>query len=712
MLSHNTPQYRATTVLRDVIGQFIDELRQSTAALTHFTATAIACFDDTKTQWITLHDQCTCCHQLTTPPACFTGHRQDSRHCEVIEARYEGKSLGSVIVCCDSGQSPVLAALQQIVQTVVRRVELERENASLLVELAGSWESLEAVYELSSDMRILQDPADLLDRITAKAASIHAGLGAILWLETDGQLVPMATKNISPLNTRPLGEGLIARVLAERGPIILNSRIQIISVQQLEPELRQAVSLAIVPVATRQGLLGVLEVWQNQGEPEFDSRMLRLLEALALQAAMVIENDRLHRAALESERLRQEVQIGSDIQQILLLGQPPEDFPDLEVAALTIPSQRIDGDFYEFVKQHERCLDVIVGDVMGKGIPAALLGAATKSHFLRAIGRLASDSAPGKLAEPTAIVRAVAAAVTKQLIDLESFVTLCYARIDLDKYQLDLVDCGHTRTIHLNRDLGTCTFVRGNNLPLGVLEGETYTQVSLPLRPGDVLLFYSDGVTEARDPSGQAFGEESLAEMVRTNGHISPQQLIEVVRTAATTFSQPAAVADDLTCVAVKIGGAPEHPQMTHTELEIWSDLAELDRVRRFVYGLRLLVLDSSVSEERFSELALAVHEAVCNIIVHAYHRQPGQRLRLEADVCVQQVTVRIYDWGEAFDPSLIEPPSFDGSKESGFGVYIIAHSVDEVQHSRDVQGSNCIRLVKRLGRKGTRHAGHGRTCR
>jgi phosphoserine phosphatase RsbU/P len=705
----NTPQYRATTALRDVVSQFIDELGQSTEALAHCTATAIACLDATRTQWLALHDGCTCCHQLTTPPSCLAGNRLGSRHCEIIEARYEGRALGSVVVCCDSSQSPALAALRQIVQTVVRRVELERENASLLVELAGSWESLEAVYELSSDMRILQDPADLLDRITGKAASIHAGLGAILWLEDNGQLVPMSTKNIPPLNTRPLGEGLIAQVLAERGPIILNSRPQIISVTQLEPELRQAVSLAIVPVATRQGLLGVLEVWQEWGEPEFDSRMLRLLEALALQAAMVIENDRLHRAALESERLRQEVQIGSDIQQMLLLGQPPEDFPDIEVAALTIPSQRIDGDFYEFVKHHERCLDVIVGDVMGKGIPAALLGAATKSHFLRAVSRLVSDLAPGKLPEPKRIVSAVAEAVTKQLIDLESFVTLCYARIDLERYQLDLVDCGHTRTIHLSRDLGTCTFLRGNNLPLGVLEGETYSQVSLLVQPGDVLLFYSDGVTEARDPSGRTFGDESLAEIVQANGHLSPKQLIEVVRTVVTTFSQPAAVADDLTCVAVKIGGVPGRPQMTHTELELWSDLAELARVRRFVYGLRSLVLDSSVSEERFSELALAVHEAVCNIIIHAYRRQPGQRIRLEADVNTQQVTVRIYDWGEAFDPTLIEPPGFDGSRESGFGVYIIAHSVDEVHHSRDAQGSNCISLLKRLGRgdKGTMHAGH-----
>jgi serine/threonine-protein kinase RsbW len=219
-------------------------------------------------------------------------------------------------------------------------------------------------------------------------------------------------------------------------------------------------------------------------------------------------------------------------------------------------------------------------------------------------------------------------------------------------------------------------------------------------------------VTEARDPFGQAFGEESLAEIVQINGHISPKQLIEVVRTAVTTFSQPAAVADDLTCVAVKIGGDPECLQMTQTQLEISSDLTELDRVRRFVSGLRVLVRDSSASEERFTELALAVHEAVCNIIIHAYHRQPDQRLRLEADVCVQQVTVRIYDWGEAFDPALIDPPGFDGSRESGFGVYIIAHSVDEVHHSRDAQGSNCISLVKRLGTKGTMHAGHGRICR
>jgi anti-sigma regulatory factor (Ser/Thr protein kinase) len=225
-----------------------------------------------------------------------------------------------------------------------------------------------------------------------------------------------------------------------------------------------------------------------------------------------------------------------------------------------------------------------------------------------------------------------------------------------------------------------------------------------------MLLFYSDGVTEARDPSGQILGDQSLAELVQANGHLSPKQLIEEVRTVVTAFSQPAAVADDLTCVAVKIGWASQSPPVRRTELEISSDLAELARVRRFIYGLRALVLNPAVSEERFSELGLAVHEAVSNIIIHGYHRQPDQRIRLEAEVCTHQVTIRIYDWGEAFDPTLVEPPSFDGSRESGFGVYIIAQSVDEVHYTRDAQGCNCIRLLKHLSEreKGTSHAGHG----
>src|SRR5207237_8229961 len=134
---------------------------------------------------------------------------------------------------------------------------------------------------------------------------------------------------------------------------------------------------AIVPIITRQGVLGVLEVWQEGGDSRFDARLLHLLETLAFLVAVVVENDRLQRGARDIERLRRDIEIAQRIQQTLLLGQPPLDLHALRAAALSIPSFLIDGDFYDFYA-HDQHLDVLIGDVIGKGIPAAPVRAANK----------------------------------------------------------------------------------------------------------------------------------------------------------------------------------------------------------------------------------------------------------------------------------------------------------------------------------------------
>src|SRR4029453_11208022 len=237
------------------------------------------------------------------------------------------------------------------------------------------------------------------------------------------------------------------------------------------------------------------------------------------------------RAQEELARAReQEVEIGFKIQQTLLLDQPPRNVPGVRVAALTIPSQRIDGDFYDFFKHRDDCLDVIVGDVMGKGIPAALLGAATKSPFLQALSRLLSLGTPGTLPEPKDIVTLAHSEVARQLIELESFWTFSYARFDLGNRRVDFVDCGHTTTIHYQASTRTCAMLQGMNLPLGVREREIYDQGRVSLEPGDVLLFYSDGLTETRNDQGELFGIERLAECVRTHGQLEPEALIDEIR--------------------------------------------------------------------------------------------------------------------------------------------------------------------------------------
>jgi PAS domain S-box-containing protein len=400
------------------------------------------------------------------------------------------------------------------------------------------------------------------------------------------------------------------------------------------------------------------------------------------------------RAQEELARARdQEVEIGFKIQQTLLLDQPPRDVPGVHVAALTIPSQRIDGDFYDFFKHRDDCLDVIVGDVMGKGIPAALLGAATKSHFLQALSRLISLSPPGTLPEPKDIVTLAHSEVARQLIELESFVTVCYARFDLENRTVDFVDCGHTATIHFRASTGTCGTLQGENLPLGVREREIHEQVRVPLHAGDVLLFYSDGLTETRNDAGELFGIERLAECVRVNGRLEPEALIDQIRQAAVAFSNSETFGDDLTCVAVRIEDR-ERPQF-RAEMEISSDLAELARARAFVREVCHTLPGPALDADSVSQLELATTEALSNVMRHAYHGRMDQQIQLDAEAFADRLVLRIHHLGETFDPAAVAAPAFDGTQEGGFGMYIIEQSVDNVRYYRDERGRNCISMVK-----------------
>jgi sigma-B regulation protein RsbU (phosphoserine phosphatase) len=391
-------------------------------------------------------------------------------------------------------------------------------------------------------------------------------------------------------------------------------------------------------------------------------------------------------AGLERARER-EFEIGFRIQQTLLLDLPPVHIPGLQVAALSLPSQRIDGDFYAFFEHQDQSLDVMVGDVMGKGIPAALLGAATKTQFLTALSQLLSVCPSGMSPEPGEIVMRAHAEIVRQLIDLDSFVTLCYARIDMRRRRLLLVDCGHTGTIHWHARTGQCEVLRGDNLPLGIREDEIYTQVSIPFEAGDLFFFYSDGITEARNAAGELFGVDRLQECVSGGGELEPEVLIEAVRRAVTLFSGSSRLADDLTSVAIRT--------TAHAEIEIRSDPSELCRAREFVRGVCHGAPGSPLESDTVSALELAVHEAAVNIMKHAYHGRSDAWIHLDGDAFPGHVAIQLHYLGDSFDPAAVSPPAFDGSRESGFGMYIISRSVDEVRYYRDQRGGSCVELVK-----------------
>lgn len=463
-----------------------------------------------------------------------------------------------------------------------------------------------------------------------------------------------------------------------------------------EAQKRGYASCIGMPLKTNGTSFGALSIYAAEPNAFSDEEVKLLTELTGDMAFGVIglrtRADRNRAVKLEAAH-EEEVKIGIAIQQTLLLDPVPSNVPGLQVAALTLPSRQIDGDFYHFYRHENGCLDVIVADVMGKGIPAALLAAAAKSHFLTALAYLMEHAPPNCLPAPRDIVMLAHAEMAQQLISLDSFVTLCYVRIDRNRGVLDLVDCGHTGLLHRHAATGECEALHGSNLALGMRQGEIFDQITVAFDPGDLLLLYSDGVTETRNGVGELFGEGRLVECVQANSRLAPAELVTAIRGAAMTFSGQELPSDDLTCVAIAV--VESQRPLAREELEIHSDLKELAHARAFVRAACEDGAGTSLDETGIGMLELAVTEACSNIMKHAYHGRTDQAIHMEAEVFPDKVAVRLHHLGEPFDPARVTPPCLDGSQESGFGVYLIAHSVDDVRYYRDERGRSCVELIK-----------------
>jgi sigma-B regulation protein RsbU (phosphoserine phosphatase) len=397
----------------------------------------------------------------------------------------------------------------------------------------------------------------------------------------------------------------------------------------------------------------------------------------------------LRPASLSHERLRQEVEVGSQIQEALLTGVPPPN-AKWTVATLSLPSRRVDGDFFDFFAHGPDVMDLVVGDVMGKGVPAALIGAATKNHILRAINAL---HAPGLPFPPPAgqILARTRREVAPQLMNLERFVTLCYARFDARRECLELIDCGHTKTLHRVERTNEVHFLQGSNTPLGFTHAEDDEPLRVPFAGGDVFFFYSDGLTESVGAGGERFGEGRLADLIRAGASLSPDELIASVRRAVEVFTAGRPAADDLTCIAVRIA------KKRLRSVELTSAMTELPRIRAFVQETTAALPNPKLSAQARQELLVTVTEAATNIFRHSYGGRRDRPLVVEVEPLADRVVVHLWHRGEPFEfpAAPAEPPRC--GQESGMGLYIIQQYATNVASESDAARGHCVRLEKRF---------------
>lgn len=446
------------------------------------------------------------------------------------------------------------------------------------------------------------------------------------------------------------------------------------------------------------GFIGVESVREPRTWPEETINALSLVSDIFTGAMARRDAQR----KLEAARAK-EVEIGSTIQRTLLLSTPPSTSADFEIATLTIPSRGIDGDFYDFLLHPNRSLDVIFGDVMGKGVPAALLSAGAKTEFLRSLSHLLVSSPRGSIPRPQDIVNGVHSVLTPQLMNLDTFVTLTYARFEPKQETVTLVDCGNTRLMRCCADGSRVELLSGYNLPLGFSVSEAYSEAQFGYDLGDLFVLYSDGVTEARNHSGELFGNDRLLDLVAEKNALPARDIVEAVRTAVTSFVGSENLSDDLTCVAIRI--LPESAEvktLAREEMQVTSSLAELATIRAFLRGFCERFGDCGLTEQELHLVELAVNEVASNIMRHAYRGRTDQHIHIRLESEPSVLRVRLMHDGEAFTGvEQIPLPSFEHEREGGFGLFIISRAVDEVNYGQDANGKQYVELTKRHAEAG-----------
>jgi sigma-B regulation protein RsbU (phosphoserine phosphatase) len=414
-------------------------------------------------------------------------------------------------------------------------------------------DNLSSLIEVSIIISSTLDLDELINLVMKKAQSVmNAEASSVMLInEQTGMLeweVALGEKSEEVKNSRiqlHLGEG-IAGWVAQRGePLIVpdvskDSRFFRKSDDATGFKTR---SILAVPLKVQDRMIGVAEVINPLNGKAFTEDDLDLFSTFSRQVALAIENARMHRQMIEKEKLEQQLASARIIQESFM----PQAFPRdarhrFEVAARSIPATHIGGDFYDFFEFGQDSLGLVIGDVSGKGVPAALYMARLVSDF-RFYTQLNHDPA-------TTLTKINEILVERGRRGM--FVTLQYGAIDLLRGRVTMASGGHLPPLWVREHGARSEAMELRaGVPLGIMNGVSFEQLEFNLQSGDSLVFFTDGVIEAKNKNGEQYSMRRLDELVR-RPWTSPKKLIDAVIEEVAEFSQGAPQHDDITVMALQ----------------------------------------------------------------------------------------------------------------------------------------------------------------
>jgi serine phosphatase RsbU (regulator of sigma subunit)/anti-sigma regulatory factor (Ser/Thr protein kinase) len=517
-----------------------------------------------------------------------------------------------------------------------------------------------------------------------------------------------------PQEVRGTADAQVPLEIAANDPILhyfQNAR-GVVDIGKLEldsPALRamkeDGVSVA-VPLVSQGELIGLLNLGPRLSEQEYSADDRALLSNLATQAAPALRVAQLVRQqkeeARERERIEQELRIARLIQQTLLPKELPQ-LPGWKVAAYYQPAREVGGDFYDFVDLPDDQLGIIVADVTDKGVPAALVMATTRS-MLR--------SAAEQLISPCQVLRRANDLLCDDIPE-NMFVTCIYVVLNLQSGSIRYANAGHD--LPYIRHASGVSELYATGMPLGLMPDMDYEEKEFTIKPGETILFHSDGLAEAHNQEREMFGFPRLKDKMAA--HQGGPELIDYLVDELASFAGEGwEQEDDVTLVVLENYASDARADnlareqagdVTTKEQPQWQDLSEFalaskpGNERKAIEKVSDIIQELEMLDDRRERIKTAVGEATMNAMEHGNRYSPDKRVNLRVRKSSTALSILITDEGGGEEIKRNQAPDLESKLKGeqsprGWGLFLIQNMVDEMNIIQN-ENSNTIELIMEL---------------
>ena len=468
----------------------------------------------------------------------------------VVPLRRKGRVIGALNLLSDTpGQ--FTDADEAMLRQFGAHVAVAIENALLVEQERDYTSTLETLSEIGREFGAILNLDELLTRIANLARRVidYRTFGILLVNDETGELEMKVAVRYGDKVSVPrvkLGVGIVGYAALHKEPVLVPD---VSTDPRYIKVVDDARSELVIPLLLKDRCIGVFDL-ESPELDAFTKNHVEILTLLASQAAVAIENARLYETIRANEvRLEKEIRFAQRVQAALLPTDLPKRLKNVDVCARFAPARELGGDLYDYLAPEPNSLVVAVGDVSGKGVPAALYsafaGELIRSRTFRRRYAPERFGPAGVLASTNTILH------QRQLE--EYYCTLCYAVFDLKRRTVTLANSGLPYPIRCSGD--SVAQIELPGVPLGSFAGSVYDELSFDLLAGDLFVFCTDGVFEANDALGREFGAERLLEVVAETRAQTTREIVDAIFAAVQQFRADTPPNDDMTAVALKITG-------------------------------------------------------------------------------------------------------------------------------------------------------------